>query len=169
MGRHVHQIIRPGTGRPDLPKTGAGTVRCFKTDGTLPLRNRNRSGFILGEFLIVLLAIGFLLPITLSHLSILQKAVKPPVMLQDQIALAQLRHITNLASSVTINAEELTLHCHQNDYVIHIRNHNLLLRPGTQFLLTEIDAVLFEQDEQLLIMHYYRKEKEFRAVLGLIP
>ncbi len=95
--------------------------------------------------------------------------MKPFAMLQDQIALAQLRHITNLSASITLRPDEITLHCHQNDYVVHIRNGNLLLRPGTQFLLTEIDAVLFAQDGQLLIMHYVRKEKEFRAVLGLIP
>lgn len=95
--------------------------------------------------------------------------MKPFAMLQDQIALAQLRHITNLSASITLRPDEITLHCHQNDYVVHIRNGNLLLRPGTQFLLTEIDAVLFTQDGQLLIMHYVRKEKEYRAVLGLIP
>ena len=133
------------------------------------MRNRNRNGFVLEQFLIVLLALSFLLPLTLSHLSILRKAMKPFAMLQDQIALAQLRHITNLSASITLRPDEITLHCHQNDYVVHIRNGNLLLRPGTQFLLTEIDAVLFAQDGQLLIMHYVRKEKEFRAVLGLIP
>lgn len=133
------------------------------------MRNRSRNGFVLEQFLIVLLALSFLLPLTLSHLNILHKAMKPFAMLQDQIALAQLRHITNLSASITLRPDEITLHCHQNDYVVHIRNGNLLLRPGTQFLLTEIDAVLFAQDGQLLIMHYVRKEKEFRAVLGLIP
>lgn len=126
-------------------------------------------GFILEQFLIVLLAVNFLLPITLSHLLLLQKALTPPPTLQDQIALAQLRHIVNLSTSITVTRQEVTLHCWTDDYVIHVRNGNLLLRPGTQFLLTEIDAIVFEQDGRLLCMRYFRKEKETRVTLGLIP
>ena len=129
------------------------------------MRNIRRRGFFLEQFLIPLFTALIFLPLINSCILILGSNFRFNEEIQDMIALAQLRHI--LIVSDEIQVQDSAIYCQYHYELTEIRqvNRNLLLQPGTQIFLTDIDHLSFFSEGQMIGITYTRKEQEYRRIL----
>ena len=128
-------------------------------------RRRWRSGIISGRLIISLIICLTMLPVTISAMKLLGKQLVFREEVQDEIALAQLRHILIVSDEFICYGNELHF-LYQCEYSrLYAVNHHLILSPGTRIYLSDIDAVSFRMDEGLVCIRYERNGKEYDRIL----
>lgn len=133
-----------------------------------PVYTRADRGFILEQFLIALGILCALLPLFLSQLQLMTKLLIRPVDLQDAIALTQLRHLFNIAENIDIENESLSFDYRGEKRMLRISGKNLILTPGTQYVMTNIEEISFETQENMVLLCWKRKENQTCAALGTL-
>lgn len=128
-------------------------------------RNKRRAGSILVEALLSLLIALTTLPLILSCLFIHMKSIRFQENAQDEIAIAQLQHILNTSNKFNVSTNELSFHYHNETYRLYFVNHHLILSPGTQIFLSDIDTIQFFQDNNYIFCRYTRKNIIKESVL----
>ena len=104
---------------------------------------------------------AFLIPVTVMILSVLSRMLNIPPDLQDEVSIAQLRHVINCSSEFETSAAELSFIHHESRQRLVLRNGNLcLIDPGTQIFLSALSDVTFFEDGGLLYLTYSHYEKE---------
>lgn len=126
----------------------------------LQCRGGRRRGFILTELIIVLTGVMFLMPAAVSCLRVLMPAVAFREEVQDEIALTQLKHIL-IVSGDFQTGSSLSFIYHGEPYVLRTVNRHLILSPGTQIFLSEIDSASFEDRGGIITLIYERNGKEY--------
>lgn len=132
------------------------------------MHTRADSGFILEQFLIALLILCAVLPVFLSQLQAIANLYARPADLQDAIAITQLRHIFNIAQNITPSGSTLSFHFRGEERILRMSGENLILTPGTQYVLTNIEEVSFASEENTVILCWKRNEEESCAALGVL-
>ena len=132
------------------------------------MHTRADSGFILEQFLIALLILCAVLPVFLSQLQAIANLYVRPADLQDAIAITQLRHIFNIAQNITPSGSTLSFQFRGEERILRISGENLILTPGTQYVLTNIEEVSFASEENTVILCWKRNEEESCAALGVL-
>ncbi|MBR3202074.1 MAG: hypothetical protein IKF60_00635 [Solobacterium sp.] len=130
-------------------------------------RRNRRSGYILEQLLITLLVCAFLIPVALVLVSTLARMITIPDSYQDEVAIAQLRHVINVSSEFECNGSELSFLHHDKRQRLVLRNGNLdLIDPGTQIFLTNLSDVTFElSDERIYVTYaHFDQEPETRCL-----
>lgn len=123
------------------------------------LHHRTR-GYILEQSLLTLYLSALLVPVLLICCSVMVRASDPPDTFQDEIALAQIRHILNVSDDIRIEGDTLLLNYHDRPCSISLVNGNLVMKPGTMILLTKLEEESFSESEGCILLFWKRKQAD---------
>ena len=84
----------------------------------------------------------------------------------DELALSQLRETLLIAYDLQINDSSLDFICRNKDFSLSLVNGKMLLQPGTQIYLNDIDDLYFFSRNGCIYVAYERKGKTYERVLG---
>ena len=84
----------------------------------------DRSGYILEQLLITLGICAFLIPITVVILGVLVSSLHVSSVIQDEVSLAQLRHVINVSDEFSLEGNELSFVHHEDHQRLALRNGN---------------------------------------------
>ena len=124
-----------------------------------------RRGFALIEFLICILTVCICIPITVQVLSIVRSVLKDKTPLQDQIALVQLRHYLAVAYDIKLEPTTISFQRQQEEMRLRLVNQNLIIQPGTQIFLMNIENAMFYLEKDSVILRYVRDNQEYEVFL----
>ncbi len=125
----------------------------------------NRKGFALVEVLIAILTVCICIPILVSVISLMRTSLKDRTSLQDQIALVQLRRYLAVAYDIELLPSSLTFQRQHEEMRLSVVNQNLIVQPGTQMFLMDIEAALFYLEEDSVMLRYVRNHQEYEVYL----
>ena len=125
----------------------------------------NRKGFALVEVLVAILTVCICIPIIVSVISLMRTSLKDRVFLQDQIALIQLRRYLAVAYEIELLPSSLTFQRQHEEMRLSVVNQNLIVQPGTQMFLMDIEAALFYLEEDSVMLRYVRNHQEYEVYL----
>lgn len=125
----------------------------------------NRNGFALVEVLVAILTVCICIPILVSVISLMRTSLKDRTSLQDQIALVQLRRYLAVAYDIELLPSSLTFQRQHEEMRLSVVNQNLIVQPGTQMFLMDIEAALFYLEEDSVMLRYVRNHQEYEVYL----
>ena len=125
----------------------------------------NRKGFALVEVLVAILTVCICIPILVSVISLMRTSLKDRTSLQDQIALVQLRRYLAVAYEIELLPSSLTFQRQHEEMRLSVVNQNLIVQPGTQMFLMDIEAALFYLEEDSVMLRYVRNHQEYEVYL----
>ena len=125
----------------------------------------NRKGFALAEVLVAILTVCICIPILVSVISLMRTSLKDRTSLQDQIALVQLRRYLAVAYDVELLPSSLTFQRQHEEMRLSVVNQNLIVQPGTQMFLMDIEAALFYLEGDSVMLRYVRDNQEYEVFL----
>lgn len=125
----------------------------------------NRKGFALVEVLVAILTVCICIPIVVSVISLMRTSLKDRTSLQDQIALVQLRQYLAVAYDVELLPSSLTFQRQHEEMRLSVVNQNLIIQPGTQMFLMDIEAALFYLEGDSVMLRYVRDNQEYEVFL----
>ena len=125
----------------------------------------NRKGFALVEVLVAILTVCICIPILVSVISLMRTSLKDRTSLQDQIALVQLRRYLAVAYDIELLPSSLTFQRQHEEMRLSVVTQNLIVQPGTQMFLMDIEAALFYLEEDSVMLRYVRNHQEYEVYL----
>ena len=125
----------------------------------------NRKGFALVEVLVAVLTVCICIPIMVSVISLMCTSLKDRTSLQDQIALVQLRRYLAVAYDIELLPSSLTFQRQHEEMRLSVVNQNLIVQPGTQMFLMDIEAALFYLEGDSVMLRYVRDNQEYEVFL----
>ena len=125
----------------------------------------NRKGFALVEVLVAVLTVCICIPIMVSVISLMRTSLKDRTSLQDQIALVQLRRYLAVAYDIELLPSSLTFRRQHEEMRLSVVNQNLIVQPGTQMFLMDIEAALFYLEGDSVMLRYVRDNQEYEVFL----
>ena len=125
----------------------------------------NRNGFALVEVLVAILTVCICIPILVNVISLMRTSLKDRTSLQDQIALVQLRRYLAVAYNIELLPSSLTFQRQHEEMRLSVVNQNLIVQPGTQMFLMDIEAALFYLEEDSVMLRYVRNHQEYEVYL----
>ena len=125
----------------------------------------NRKGFALVEVLVAVLTVCICIPIMVSVISLMRTSLKDRTSLQDQIALVQLRRYLAVAYDIELLPSSLTFQRQHEEMRLSVVNQNLIVQPGTQMFLMNIEAALFYLEGDSVMLRYVRDNQEYEVFL----
>ena len=125
----------------------------------------NRKGFALVEVLVAVLTVCICIPIMVSVISLMRTSLKDRTSLQDQIALVQLRRYLAVAYDIELLPSSLTFQRQYEEMRLSVVNQNLIVQPGTQMFLMDIEAALFYLERDSVMLRYVRDNQEYEVFL----
>lgn len=117
------------------------------------------------ELLLSLIILTAALPPAVSCLGQLKQSVSHDSVIQDEIALCQLRKILSLASELSISDNQLTFRYHDESCTLSKINRHLIMKPGTQILMQDTEQVYFRKDGSLLSIIYEKNNRTYEKPL----
>ena len=124
-----------------------------------------RRGFALIEILICILTVCICIPITVQVISITRSIIKDRTPLQDQIALVQLRHFLAVAYDIELQPTMISFQRQHEEMRLRLVNQNLIIQPGTQIFLIDIESAMFYLENDSVILRYVRENQEYEVFL----
>lgn len=85
--------------------------------------------------------------------------------INDEIALCELREQLLISYDMEVNSNELRFIYKNKNYTLSMVNEKLLLQPGTQIYLNDIDDINFEVMNGCIYINYQRDNKEYEKIL----
>ena len=125
----------------------------------------NRKGFALVEVLVAVLTVCICIPIMVSVISLMRTSLKDRTSLQDQIALVQLRRYLAVAYDIELLPSSLTFQRQHEEMRLRLVNQNLIIQPGTQIFLMDIESAMFYLENDSVILRYVRENQEYEVFL----
>lgn len=127
--------------------------------------NRRNSGLIMTDYLLSLFIVAVMCPLMVASIALISNRKTDVQSVQDEIAIAQLQRILIISQEYEIQGSELSF-VHQNR-TMYLRkvNGNLIIQPGTQIILVDVDDVTFNEEDSLITCTYWRDGKEYERVL----
>lgn len=85
--------------------------------------------------------------------------------INDELALAQLREQMLIAYDMYVSSDEIDFIYKNKEFKLSLVNNKLILQPGTQIYLNDIDDLRFEQRNGCVYVIYERNNKRFERVI----
>ena len=85
--------------------------------------------------------------------------------INDEIAIYQLRELLLIAYDLRIYNDEINFTYQDKTFTLSLVNGRLLLQPGTQIYLDEVDNLYFTEASNLIYLNYEKKNKQYQKVL----
>lgn len=124
---------------------------------------RNRRGFIELRTIIALIVTICLLPIVVNIISACSNLKFEYDYINDEISLYQLRRILLISYDLKNNGSSLEFIYHNNDYSLNIINNRLVLQPGYQMFLDNVDYLEFVQEGNTIYVEYTKNNEEYKS------
>ena len=86
--------------------------------------------------------------------------------INDELAMSQLREQMLIAYDVSVSSGEIDFVYKNKDFRLSLVNNKLLLQPGTQIYLDNIDYLYFEEKNGCIYAIYGRDNKEYERIIG---
>ena len=102
---------------------------------------------------------------TVQVISITRNVLKDRTPLQDQIALVQLRHYLAVAYDIELQPTLISFQRQQEEMRLRLVNQNLIIQPGTQIFLMDIESAMFYLENDSVILRYVRENQEYEVFL----
>ena len=125
----------------------------------------NRKGFALVEVLVAVLTVCICIPIMISVISLMRKSLKYITSLQYQIALLQLRRYLAVSYYIELLPSSLTFQRQHEEMRLSVVNQNLIVQPGTQIFLMDIETTIFYLEGDSVMLRYVRDNQEYEVFL----
>ncbi|MCI5774572.1 MAG: ComGF family competence protein [Erysipelotrichaceae bacterium] len=124
----------------------------------------NKRGSTYIDTLIVLLITLAFLPLSLSCFKIASH-FSYDEHLQNEIGILQLRNILALSQNIQVTTNTLTFKYAGKIYELYETNERLILTPGTQIILCDIQQVYFNLEGKIIYINYVQEDKSFKKAL----
>ena len=102
---------------------------------------------------------------TVQVISITRNVLKDRTPLQDQIALVQLRHYLAVAYDIELQPTMISFQRQHEEMRLRLVNQNLIIQPGTQIFLIDIESAMFYLENDSVILRYIRENQEYEVFL----
>ena len=86
-------------------------------------------------------------------------------LINDEIAMEQLRRILLISYDISVNEDGMSFIYHNKDFSLNCINNKLILQPGTQIFLNNIDSVNFVARDGCYVLIYRKGDKEYEKVI----
>ncbi len=87
--------------------------------------------------------------------------------LQDINGVLQLKQILNLGSNIEISSDQIEYDYNENHFTVNLINDRLIIQPGTNILILDINSVEFIEDDLGLVIIYQREDQTYhRKIYG---
>ena len=86
--------------------------------------------------------------------------------INDEIALYQLREILLISYDMYISSDQLSFIYQNKDFRLSLVNNKLLLQPGTQIFLDEVDNLYFDNIDNNIYIFYEKNNKTYQRILA---
>lgn len=124
---------------------------------------RNKRGSVLVEYLLTLLIVLSLIPITLMSLSIISTTLKHDEVIQDTIANYQLRRMLSLSYDAYIEDDTLYFTYQNEERRLSLKNNKLIIQPGTLIMYVDIDNAYFIEEGNTYYLNYNRGDRTYET------
>lgn len=128
---------------------------------------RRTDGYVLIEVLLTLMTVVMMLPVTVLCIGLVHDLLPFRQTAQDEIALAQLRRILMISYDCEIQGDELYFEYRNEEYSLSLVNNRLIIQPGTQIFLTEIESASFVQKGDVIYVVFEREGDQREAAIAL--
>ena len=85
--------------------------------------------------------------------------------INDEIAMYQLRELLLIAYDIEIDDDEINFTYQDKTFRLSLINNRLILQPGTQIYLDEVDNLYFMQSDGLIYVNYEKDDRQYQKVL----
>ena len=128
---------------------------------------RRNKGIILTDTLIALLVTVSILPLAITVFRFCANFEFDYDFVNNEIAFMDLRRVILLAYDININEHELDFIYHGEDFSLRVVNKKLILQPGTQIYLNDINgASFYTKNGSIYISYMTKKGKEYERNIG---
>ncbi|MBW9212403.1 MULTISPECIES: competence type IV pilus minor pilin ComGF [Terrabacteria group] len=114
---------------------------------------RNQRGSLIIDVLLSIFILVSLVSIIPSFLKT-QRRGETYILWQDEISLAQLRRELLLAKDISIENNQLHYRIGKEEKVLSMVNKKLILQPGTQIFLENLEDISFEESQKKIYLFY---------------
>ncbi len=129
--------------------------------------HHRRNGFILQDFLLTMLVVVVMVQIVTASIAVVIRSMQSSQDVQDEIALAQLRRILIICDDF-ITTDDTLYFTHQGRQMkLRMVNGNLIIQPGTQIMLVDVDSVSFQDNGNTIACIYERDGKLHERIIAL--
>ena len=127
-----------------------------------------KHGYAILDVIISLLIICISMPLVYSSYKIIANNEMFPVVIQDQIALTQLRRIMNTCYDIDIQYD--TLSCIYKDEVISIQtsSNNTFISDGTLIIFSGVSDIFFTVQQIRIYLNYLRNKKWEKGFISYV-
>lgn len=87
-------------------------------------------------------------------------------LINDEIGLCQLREILLIAYDIENHYDSLSFIYKNKEFELSFINNKLILHPGTQIFLNDIDDGYFYYEDDCLNIYYEKKDKSYSRVIS---
>jgi prepilin-type N-terminal cleavage/methylation domain-containing protein len=127
----------------------------------------SRNGYTLLETMIALMISGLIFLCIYQVIQMMSYIDFYDQRLQDINGLLQLKQALNLGSNIEVSSNEIEYDFKENHFTIGLINNRLIIQPGTNILILDIDNIEFIEDDQGLIIIYQRNDRIYhRRIYG---
>ena len=112
-----------------------------------------------------LLIILTLLPIAMCGFSFVSSMPFSYTEVFDELSLHQLRESMLISYDLSFDQNALYFSLHNKDFILSKVNDKLILHPGTQIFLADVDDLHFEKRNGVVYVCYERKGKNYERVI----
>lgn len=123
------------------------------------------AGFTLIETLIALFVFTLCINLALGLFNVMKRHPLTTDHLQDLNGLRQLTQYLALACDVEIAHDRLNYRYRDQKFTLSLVNNNLIIQPGTNILLLDLDKIEFASEGDQIIMSYRRNETIRKRVI----
>lgn len=129
------------------------------------MSNRRRSGFIFLRSILALFIVMTIMPLSTLIVLDASKLKFDHEDVSNEIALLQLRRILNIAYDIENSYDSLKFIYHNKTYELSLINKRLVLSPGYQMFLNDVDNLYFLEEGNVIYLVYEKKGKESKTAL----
>ncbi len=118
------------------------------------------------RYLISLVVVLALLPIAVFSFSVCEKLEYRHEEISDEIAMYKLRRIWLLSYERHIETDHISFIFQDKQFELGLKNNHLVLSPGTQIFIDEVDALEFIERGDFIYVIYQREGKHYEKIIG---
>ena len=86
--------------------------------------------------------------------------------INDELALCQLREYLLISYDIKVNHYSLEFIYKNKDFSLNLVNNKLLMQPGTQIILNDIDDVYFERKGEYIYVVYTKNNETYERIIA---
>lgn len=128
-------------------------------------KRTGQCGYFLSEYALALYVFMLILPLLVCIIGMFPVCFTFPDFVQDQIGIAQLRRILALSYDIQPEGDSLVFTYQEKEWNLYLHDQELLLQPGTQYILIRIDDASFYRKGKSIYLAYERKNETYEVVL----